>query len=106
MAENEYPAEIIDLPYADDPELARIKMQPHSIEAEQSVLGGLLLSNDAWDAVAEMLSANDFYRGDHRLIFRQISGLMESNEPVDVITLSENLNAHGELDAAGGLAYR
>ncbi|MCZ6830253.1 MAG: replicative DNA helicase [Gammaproteobacteria bacterium] len=105
MAENEYPAEIIDLPYSDDPELVRIKMQPHSIEAEQSVLGGLLLSNNAWDAVAELVNANDFYRADHRLIFRQVARLMEDSEPVDVITLSDTLNANGELEAAGGLAY-
>jgi replicative DNA helicase len=105
MAENDYPAEIIDLPYADDPELARIKMQPHSIEAEQSVLGGLLLANDAWDSVAEQLTAADFYRGDHRLIFRHIAQLAEASDPVDVITLSEKLNASGELEAAGGLAY-
>ena len=105
MAENEYPAEIIDLPYSDDPELVRIKMQPHSVEAEQSVLGGLLLANDAWDAVAELVTANDFYRADHRLIFRQVARLMEASEPVDVITLSEILNANGELEGAGGLAY-
>jgi replicative DNA helicase len=105
MAENEYPAEIIDLPYSDDPELARIKMQPHSIEAEQSVLGGLLLSNDAWDAVAEMVSADDFYRADHRLMFRHVARMMENSEPVDVVTLSDTLNANGELESAGGLSY-
>ena len=105
MAENEYPAEIIDLPYSDDPELVRIKMQPHSIEAEQSVLGGLLLSNDAWDAVVELVTANDFYRADHRLIFRQVARMMEANVPVDVVTLSERLDSSGELEGAGGLAY-
>jgi replicative DNA helicase len=105
MSEIEYPAELFDLPYADDPEVGRIKMQPHSIEAEQSVLGGLLLSNDAWDAVAGQLGADDFYRADHRLIFRQVARLMEASEPVDVITLSETLNANGELQTAGGLAY-
>jgi replicative DNA helicase len=105
MAEQDYPAEIIDLPYSEDPELSRIKMQPHSVAAEQSVLGGLLLANDAWDAVAEQLAADDFYRTDHRLIFRQLSLLMEAREPVDVITLSDALNAAGQLDAAGGIAY-
>jgi replicative DNA helicase len=105
MAEHDYPAEIIDLPYSDDPELARIKMQPHSVEAEQSVLGGLLLSNDAWDAVAELVTVEDFYRADHRLIFRQVARLLESSQPVDVITLSETLNSRGELESAGGLAY-
>jgi replicative DNA helicase len=105
MAENEYPADIIDLPYADDPELASIKMPPHSLEAEQSVLGGLMLANDAWDSVAELLTPTDFYRADHRLIFRQVAQLAEASEPVDVITLSEKLNANGELESAGGLVY-
>ena len=105
MSEHDYPAEIIDLPYSEDPELARIKMQPHSVEAEQSVLGGLLLSNDAWDAVAELVTVEDFYRADHRTIFRQVSLLLESSQPVDVITLSETLNSRGELESAGGLAY-
>ncbi len=102
---NEYPADIVDLPYADDPELVKIKMQPHSIEAEQSVLGGLLLSNDAWDTVAELVTPADFYRADHRLIFRQIAKIMEASEPLDVVTLSDALDATGELAAAGGIAY-
>jgi len=105
MPHPEYPADIIDLPYSDDPELASIKMLPHSIEAEQSVLGGLLLSNDAWDAVAEQLSAGDFYRPDHRLIFRQMARLADANEPIDPVTVAEALNATGEIDAAGGFAY-
>ncbi len=105
MPENDYPADIIDLPYADDPELARIKMLPHSIEAEQSVLGGLLLSNDAWDSIAEQITPADFYRPDHRLIFRQMAKLAEGNEPMDAVTVAEALNASGELDAAGGFAY-
>jgi replicative DNA helicase len=88
-----------------DRDLARIKMQPHSIEAEQSVLGGLLLSADGWDSVAEAVTAQDFYRPDHRLIFRQIAKLAEAAEPVDVITVADKLTANGELDAAGGLAY-
>ncbi len=92
-------------PFSDDPEIARIKMQPHSIEAEQSVLGGLLLSNDAWDSVAEQITPADFYRNDHRIIFRQIAKLMEASEPLDVVTLSDALDATGELEAAGGLAY-
>jgi len=105
MPENEYPADIIDLPYADDPELARIKMVPHSIEAEQSVLGGMLLSNDAWDAVAESVEASDFYRPDHRTIFRQMAKLAEANEPIDPVTVAEALNVSGELENAGGFAY-
>ncbi|TCO74727.1 replicative DNA helicase [Chromatocurvus halotolerans] len=89
----------------DDRDLARIKMQPHSTEAEQSVLGGLLLSADGWDSVAEAVAAEDFYRPDHRLIFRQISRLAEAGDPVDVITVADKLQASGELDQAGGLPY-
>ena len=74
-------------------EIARIKMQPHSAEAEQSVLGGLLLSADGWDAVAELVSDGDFYRLGHRLIFRQIAQLAEAAEPVDVITVADKLQA-------------
>ncbi len=81
------------------------KVPPHSQEAEQAVLGGLLLDNDAWDTVAERLSEVDFYRHDHRLIFRAIAELAERNTPFDVITLSERLEARDDLEAAGGLAY-
>lgn len=112
MPENEYPvdiddyhSEVVDLPYSDDPELARIKMLPHSIEAEQSVLGGLLLSPDAWDAVAESVEASDFYRPDHRLIYRQMAKLAEASEPIDPVTVAEALNASGDLEAGGGFAY-
>ncbi|PIE37248.1 MAG: replicative DNA helicase, partial [Gammaproteobacteria bacterium] len=59
--------------FGGDRDVERIKMLPQSLEAEQSVLGGLLLSADAWDAVADAVSARDFYRPDHRLIFRQIA---------------------------------
>ena len=65
-----------------DGDVARIKMQPHSIEAEQSVLGGLLLSADGWDGVAEVVAAEDFYRPDHRMIFRHVARLAEASEPV------------------------
>jgi replicative DNA helicase len=93
------------LPFRGDGEIARIKMQPHSIEAEQSVLGGLLLSPDGWDVVAGVVVDADFYRPDHRLIFRQIARLAEASEPVDVITLADKLDARGELASAGGLPY-
>jgi len=105
MADTDYPDNVSELPYSADGDVARIKMQPHSIEAEQSVLGGLLLSAEAWDAVAETVSPSDFYRPDHRLIFKQIAKLAEASEPVDVITVADKLEASGELDAAGGLNY-
>jgi replicative DNA helicase len=104
MAEPEI-ADFPPEPPAYDGDLARIKMQPHSVEAEQSVLGGLLLSADGWDGVAELVAAEDFYRPDHRLIFRHVSRLAEASEPVDVITVADKLQASGELEAAGGIDY-
>ncbi|MCR9186805.1 MAG: replicative DNA helicase [Halieaceae bacterium] len=110
MPETDYSEMIAQPPFAGggsnvDRDVARIKMQPHSIEAEQSVLGGLLLSADGWDAVAETVTADDFYRPDHRLIFRHIARLAEATQPIDVITVADRLTANGELDAAGGLSY-
>jgi len=75
------------------------------MEAEQAVLGGLMLDNEAWDAVADRLCEADFYRHDHRLIFRAIGELAARNSPFDLVTLSERLESRGELDDAGGLAY-
>lgn len=105
MADPDYPTNVSELPYPQDGEVSRIKMLPHSLEAEQSVLGGLLLSADAWDAVAESVTEGDFYRPDHRLIFRQIASLAEGLEPVDVITVADKLEARGDLERAGGLPY-
>ena len=82
-----------------------LKVAPHSVEAEQSVLGGLMLDNNAWDKIADAVVEEDFYRRDHRLIFRAISDLAARTEPFDVITLSEWLDKQGLLDDAGGLAY-
>jgi len=90
---------------ATDNQMNALKVPPQSIEAEQSVLGGLLLDNNAWDAVADLLVPRDFYRHDHRLIFEAMIKLAESSEPFDVITLSERLSKLNELDSAGGLAY-
>jgi replicative DNA helicase len=105
MSENEYPPDLLDPPYTDDPELARIKMLPQSMEAERSVLGGVLLSDDAWDSVAELVGFADFYRPNHRLIYRHMAKLAETNQPIDPVTVAEALNASGELDSAGGFAY-
>jgi replicative DNA helicase len=82
-----------------------IKVPPHSVEAEQSVIGGLLLDNRAWDRVSDVLVPDDFYRREHRLIFNAIATLCEQASPVDVVTISEQLQKTGELDAVGGLSY-
>ena len=82
-----------------------LKVPPHSVEAEQSVLGGLMLDNSAWEQVSDLLVEQDFYRHDHQLIFRGIAELMEQANPVDVITLAEWHNQRGELDKVGELAY-
>lgn len=105
MADSETPSNVSELPYAADGDIARIKMQPHSVEAEQSVLGGLLLSADGWTAVSDAVTANDFYRPAHRMIFRQMHKLFEDMQPVDPVTVADKLHAQGELEAVGGLAY-
>ena len=88
-----------------DWDVAKLKLQPQSIEAERSVIGALLISSDSWDGVAEVVAAADFYRPEHRAIFRQIALLVDRGEPLDVVTVSDRLLATGELDAAGGHTY-
>ncbi|WP_206998128.1 replicative DNA helicase [Trinickia mobilis] len=88
-----------------DPQLESLKVPPHSIEAEQSVLGGLLLDNAAWDRIADFLSQSDFYRYDHRIIFEHIGKLIASTRPADVITVYEALGTSGKAEEVGGLAY-
>ena len=88
-----------------DREVAALRVPPHSIEAEQSVLGGLLLDNQAFDRVADLLRDDDFYRHDHRLIWQQISRLIERSHPADVVTVFEALKTAGKIDEAGGLQY-
>src|SRR5512142_309565 len=90
---------------AADTQLEALKLPPHSVEAEQSVLGGILLDTSAWDKVADLLSESDFYRNEHRLIWRHIGRLTEHAQPVDVITVAESLESNAELEKAGGLAY-
>ena len=82
-----------------------LKVPPHSIEAEQSVLGSLMLDNESWEKTADLLVEHDFYRRDHQLIFRAIADLFEHSQPVDVITLAEYHDKRGELDKVGELAY-
>ncbi len=88
-----------------DPQLESLKVPPHSIEAEQSVLGGLLLDNAAWDRIADFINEHDFYRYDHRLIFHNIGKLISQAKPADVITVYEQLQAAGKAEEVGGLAY-
>lgn len=82
-----------------------LRTPPHSIEAEQAVLGGLMLDNRAWDLVSDQLTEQDFYRRDHRLIFKAIGELTEQQQPSDAVTLSDWLTQQEQLDDAGGLAY-
>lgn len=88
-----------------DYQLDGLKIPPHSVEAEQSVIGGLLLENEALDKVADILSAKDFYRHDHKTIFEHISRLIELNRPADIVTVAESLENKAELSGVGGIAY-
>ncbi|PWF25435.1 replicative DNA helicase [Corticimicrobacter populi] len=88
-----------------DSQLEYLRVPPHSVEAEQSVLGGLLLDNGAWDRIADVLGEDDFYRHDHRQIWQHIARLINLARPADVITVHESLNSAGKSEDAGGLAY-
>ena len=92
-----------DAPLSD--EIARLRVPPHSIEAEQSVLGGLLLDNSAWDRAADLLHEGDFYRHEHQLIFSAIQQLVSASKPADVITVYEQLQMQGKAAEVGGLTY-
>jgi len=81
------------------------KVPPHSIDAEQSVLGGLMLESRAWDQVADRLRDADFYRHERRILFRTIGRLIDQNKPIDVLTVSEALREMHELDQVGGEVY-
>lgn len=92
--------------FAPEPfEPATLKVPPHSIEAEQSVLGGLMLNNDAWDLIADKIKASDFYRPNHQAIFEVMSDLANDAQPLDVVTLSEALQTRGAIERSGGNAY-
>ncbi|GAD90896.1 MULTISPECIES: replicative DNA helicase [Vibrio] len=88
-----------------DSQVEAIKAPPHSLEAEQSVIGGLLLDNERWDTVAEKVMAIDFYSRPHRLIFEAVKTLLEDSQPLDLITLSEFLERREQLEDVGGFAY-
>jgi replicative DNA helicase len=88
-----------------DSQLLALRVPPHSIEAEQSLLGALLLDNQAFDRVADLITGEDFYRDDHRRIWRHIAKLAEANRPADVITVNESIEASEDKDKTGGAAY-
>ena len=85
-----------------DPQVDALRIPPHSIEAEQSVIGGLLRDNAAFDRIADMMHADDFNRYDHRIIFEQIVKLINGSRPADVITVFEALTNIGKADDVGG----
>ena len=88
-----------------DKSVEKLKVPPHSIEAEQSVLGSMLIDPESWDKVAELVTDTDFYNRSHQIIFRAIIRLLNNSNPVDLITVSEELEKHDELEDAGGFAY-
>lgn len=96
-------SDTVTFPTSTRPE--NLKVPPHSVEAEQAVIGGLLLDNRAWEQIADRVTEMDFYRNDHRLIFNAIGALEAKNQPFDAVTLSEWLNQNVQLEEAGGLAY-
>ncbi len=87
------------------PETRALKVPPHSTEAEQSVLGGLMLQNDAWFDVADVVGAKDFYRPQHQIVFEAMQALSGDNQPLDAVTVAEALRSRGLLEKAGGIAY-
>ncbi|MBE9564187.1 MAG: replicative DNA helicase [Proteobacteria bacterium] len=88
-----------------DSQTSNLRVPPHSIEAEQAVIGGLLLDNRAWENIADKLVEEDFYRYDHRLLFSAIRELEARNDPFDAVTLSQCLEKNEQLEQAGGLVY-
>ena len=90
---------------ASDSEIARLRVPPNSVEAEQSVLGGLLIDNTAWDKAADTLSDSDFYRYEHKQVYAAIGKLINGGKPADVVTVFEELTSVGKADECGGLAY-
>src|SRR5262245_60008849 len=88
-----------------DAQLVSLRVPPHSLEAEQSVLGGLLLDNTAWDRIGDVLSLDDFYRDDHRRIYRHLAKIVEHGTPADVVTVTESIESSEDKDKTGRLAY-
>ncbi|MDR1709160.1 MAG: replicative DNA helicase [Candidatus Accumulibacter sp.] len=99
------PTRSANSPAPADPAVAGLRVPPHSVEAEQSLLGGLLLDNAAFDKIADIVGDGDFYRDDHRRIFRHVAKLLERGKPADAVTVAESLDLAGEAGETGGLAY-
>src|SRR3954447_11786415 len=89
----------------EDPQLVALRVPPHSVEAEQSLLGALLIDNQAFDRIADLVAADDFYRDDHRRIWRHIQKLVEVSRPADVVTVAESIEGSEDKDRTGGPAY-
>ena len=105
MASASAGSERFSRPVPGDAQIESLRLPPHSVEAEQAVLGGLLLSNSSWDRIGDVISESDFYRADHRVLWRTITKLVEDNKPADVLTVAEALKITGELQDVGGVAY-
>jgi len=88
-----------------DNDIDTLKLPPHSVEAEQSLLGGLLIDNESSDKVADVITLKDFYRHDHSTIYQHIIKVIESNQPADIVTVAESLEKNDELATVGGLSY-
>jgi replicative DNA helicase len=88
-----------------EPELAQLRVPPNATEAEQSLIGALLIDNLAWERIADVITPKDFYRGVHRVIYERIELLIASNEPADIVTVSESLKEIGKLEEIGGPTY-
>jgi len=89
----------------EDPQLVALRVPPHSVEAEQSLLGALLIDNQAFDRIADLVAGDDFYRDDHRRIWRHIAKLIENTRPADVVTVAESVEGSEDKDKTGGPAY-
>jgi len=98
-----FPASSSSVPQ--DDEVARLRVPPHSVEAEQSVLGGLLIDNSAWDRAADLLTESDFYRFEHKHVYTAIGKLINASKPADVVTVFDELTSIGRAEECGGLAY-
>ncbi len=105
MSEPAFPSDYEPTPDYPDQAAEALRVPPHSIQGEQSVLGGLMLDNRAWDQVADRVAERDFYRREHQLIFKAVAALAERGQPFDVVTLSEELERYDALTEAGGLSY-